>query len=148
MLKTTGYRRFDLYLLFGLEAGLLGLVGGILGAAAATGVSFLVRNLVQQTFNINIPFILDPVTIAGGVLIGLVTALIFGLMPIVQAGDICPLNVIPELPEGNRAGSIFLTIGLLIIFLVLFCFFALSVLNNVLFGLMAVYGTFIFLGFL
>ncbi len=47
MLKTTGYRRFDLYLLFGLEAGLLGLIGGIVGAAAATGVSYLVRTLVQ-----------------------------------------------------------------------------------------------------
>ena len=94
MLKTTGYRRFDLYLLFGLEAGLLGLIGGVVGAAAATGVSLIVRNLVQQTFNINIPFVLDPLTIGGGVLIGLATALIFGLMPIVQAANIRPLNVI------------------------------------------------------
>jgi putative ABC transport system permease protein len=148
MLKTTGYRRVDLYLLFGLEAGLLGLVGGALGAAVATGVSFLVRNLVQQTFNINIPFILDPVTIAGGVLIGLVTALIFGLMPIVQAANIHPLNVIRELPEGNRAGSILLTIGLLIILSVLFCLLAIVVLNDVVLGISAVYGAFIFLGLL
>ena len=148
MLKTTGYRRLDLYLLFGLEAGLLGLVGGVLGALAATGVSFLVRNLVQQTFNINIPFILDPLTIAGGVLIGLVTALIFGLMPIVQAGNIRPLNVIRELPEGNRAGSILLTIGLLIILSMLFCLLAIVVLNDVVLGISAVYGAFIFLGLL
>src|SRR6266702_2927558 len=148
MLKTTGYRRLNLYLLFGLEAGLLGLVGGVVGAAAATGVSFLVRNLVQQTFNINIPFILDPLTIAGGVLIGLVTALIFGLMPIVQAGNIRPLNVIRELPEGNRAGSILLTIGLLIILSMLFCLLAIVVLNDVVLGISAVYGAFIFLGLL
>jgi ABC-type antimicrobial peptide transport system permease subunit len=148
MLKTTGYRRLDLYLLFGLEAGLLGLVGGIIGALAATGVSFLVRNLVQQTFSINIPFILDPVTIAGGVLIGLVTALIFGLMPIVQAGNIRPLNVIRELPEGNRTGNILLTIGLLIILSVLFCLLAIVVLNDVILGISAVYGAFIFLGLL
>src|SRR5205814_10109019 len=63
MLKTTGYRRTDLYLLFGMEAGLLGLVGGVIGAGAATGVSLLVRNLVQQAFSINIPFLLDPLTI-------------------------------------------------------------------------------------
>ncbi|GAC1312060.1 MAG: hypothetical protein NVSMB27_48480 [Ktedonobacteraceae bacterium] len=37
-----GYRRFDLYLLFGLEAGLLGLIGGLVGAAAAIVVSYLV----------------------------------------------------------------------------------------------------------
>jgi predicted lysophospholipase L1 biosynthesis ABC-type transport system permease subunit len=148
MLKTTGYRRLDLYSLFGLEAGLLGLVGGVLGALAATGVSFLVRNLVQQTFNINIPFILDPLTIGGGVLIGLVTALIFGLMPIVQAANIRPLNVIRELPEGNRAGSIFLTIGLLVILSILFCLLAVVILNDVILGISAVYGAFIFLALL
>ncbi|HXL37134.1 MAG TPA: FtsX-like permease family protein [Ktedonobacteraceae bacterium] len=148
MLKTTGYRRFDLYLLFGLEAGLLGLVGGIVGAAAATGVSLLVRNLVQQAFSINIPFLLDPLTIAGGVLIGLVTALIFGLMPIVQAANIRPLNVIRELTEGNRAGSIALTIGLLVILSILFCLLAIVILNDVILGISAVYGAFIFLGLL
>jgi putative ABC transport system permease protein len=148
MLKTTGYRRFDLYLLFGLEAGLLGLVGGIVGAAAATGVSLIVRNLVQQTFSINIPFVLDPLTIGGGVLIGLVTALIFGLMPIVQAANIRPLNVIRELTEGNRAGSIALTIGLLVILSILFCLLAIVILNDVILGIGAVYGAFIFLGLL
>ena len=148
MLKTTGYRRFDLYLLFGLEAGLLGLIGGAIGALVATGISFLVRNLVQQAFNINIPFLLDPLTIGGGVLIGLVTALIFGLMPIVQAANIRPLNVIRELPGSHRVGSIFLTIGLLLLLSVLFSLLAIVILNDVILGLSAVYGTFIFLGLL
>src|SRR5205823_10649848 len=48
MLKTAGYHRKDLYLLFGLEAGLLGLIGGIVGAAAATGVSYIVRVLRSE----------------------------------------------------------------------------------------------------
>ncbi len=148
MLKTTGYRRFDLYLLFGLEAGLLGLVGGAIGALIATGVSLLVRNLVQQTFNINIPFLLDPLTIGGGVLIGLVTALIFGLMPIVQAANIRPLNVIRELPGSHRVGSVFLTIGLLLLLSVLFCALSIVILNDVILGVSAVYGTFVFLGLL
>src|SRR5579885_765226 len=130
MLKTTGYRRFDLYLLFGLEAGLLGLVGGGLGAGTAIGVSYVVRNLVQQTFGLNIPFTLDQVTIFGGLVIGLVTALIFGLMPIVQAANIRPLNVIRELPEGRGAVSIALTILLLIVLSVLFCGLAIFILSN------------------
>src|SRR5438270_338934 len=81
MLKTAGYRRVDLYLLFGLEAGLLGLIGGVVGAAAATGVSYIVRNLMQNLGQ-NVPFVLNPWTIAGGVAVGFATALIFGLMPI------------------------------------------------------------------
>ncbi len=149
MLKTTGYRRFDLYLLFGLETGLLGLTGGVVGAAAATVVSYLVRNLVQQLFPLRIPFVLDPLTIAGGALIGLTTALIFGILPIVQAANIRPLNVIRELPEGPRFGSISLTIGLLLILSVLFCILSIVILNNdILLGIEVVYGTFIFLAFL
>ena len=148
MLKTTGYRRLDLYLLFGLEAGLLGLLGGVIGALVATGVSYLVRGLVQQTFAINIPFVLDPLTIGGGVLIGLVTALIFGLMPIVQAANIRPLNVIRELPAGNRTGSAALTIGLLLLLSVLFCVLSVVILNDVVLGISAVYGAFVFLALL
>ncbi|HEX9134691.1 MAG TPA: FtsX-like permease family protein [Ktedonobacteraceae bacterium] len=145
MLKTTGYRRKDLYLLFGLEAGLLGLVGGVVGAAAATGVSYIVRVLVQN-FGINVPFLLNPWTIAGGVAIGLVTALIFGLMPIVQAANIRPLNVIRDLSESRGVSSVALTIALLVVLSVLFCILAIVILNNdVLLGVGAVYGTFAFL---
>src|SRR6266849_513496 len=148
MLKTTGYRRLDLYLLFGLEAGLLGLVGGVVGAGAATGVSYLVRDVVQSSFGLNIPFSLNWFTIGGGVLIGLVTALIFGLMPIVQAANIRPLNVIRELPASNRTGSTALTIGLLLLPSVLFCILSVVILNDVILGIGAVYGAFIFLGLL
>jgi ABC-type antimicrobial peptide transport system permease subunit len=144
MLKTTGYRRRDLYLLFGLSACLLGLIGGLLGAGAAIGVSFVVRGIVQQGFGLMVPFVLDWPTIAAGLLIGLATALIFGLMPIVQAANVRPLAVIRELPEG-RGGSRALTIALLFILSLLFCLMAVVILNDVLLGVGAVYGAFIFL---
>src|SRR5207302_4072394 len=64
MLKTAGYRRVDLYMLFGLEAGMLGLIGGVVGAAAATGVSYIVRTLMQN-IGLSVPFLLNPWTIAG-----------------------------------------------------------------------------------
>lgn len=145
MLKTTGYRRADLYLLFGLEAGMLGLIGGVIGSAAGIGISYLVRNVVHQAFNLDIPFLLDWSVIGGGVLIGLCTALIFGLLPIVQAANIRPLNVIRELPGSNRTGSIALTILLLVILSVLFCVMASIILNDIGLAIGAVYGTFVFL---
>jgi putative ABC transport system permease protein len=145
MLKTVGYRRTDLYLLFGLEAGLLGLIGGVVGAAAATGVSYLVRNLMQNLGE-NVPFVLNPWTIASGVAVGFATALIFGLMPIVQAANIRPLNVIRDLSANKGKSSLALTIALLVILSVLFCALAIVILNNdVLLGVEAVYGTFVFL---
>ena len=148
MLKTTGYRRFDLYTLFGLEAAMLGIVGGIVGAIIAIGVSYLIRNFIQQLFGLSIPFTLDPVTIGGGVIIGIATALIFGLLPIVQAANIRPLNVLRELPTA-RVGNVLVTTALLVVLSVLFCILSIIILNNnVLLGVEAVYGTFIFLAIL
>ncbi|MDQ2715763.1 MAG: ABC transporter permease, partial [Chloroflexota bacterium] len=145
MLKTVGYRRVDLYLLFGLEAGLLGLLGGIVGAAAAMGISYGVRDLMQN-LGFNAVFALDPWTLAGGVVIGFATALIFGLMPIVQAANIRPLNVIREMPENQRVRSLGLSIFLLLLLSVLFCLLSIVILhNNVLLGVEVVYGTFAFL---
>src|SRR6266571_468243 len=145
MLKTAGYRRIDLYLLFGLEAGLLGLIGGVVGAAAATGVSYIVRNLMQN-LGVKVPFMLNPWTIAGGIAVGFATALIFGLMPIVQAADIRPLNVLRDLSANKGKSGVALTIVLLVILSVLFCALAIVILNNdVVLGIEAVYGTFAFL---
>ncbi len=145
MLKTAGYRRMNLYALFGLEAGLLGLVGGIIGAVAAVGVSAIVRVLMQN-LGLAIPFVINPWTVAGGVAIGVATALIFGLLPIIQAATIRPLNVIRDLSENRGASSVILTIVLLILLSILFCVLAIAILNNdVILGTETVYGTFAFL---
>ncbi|MBV9614888.1 MAG: FtsX-like permease family protein, partial [Ktedonobacteraceae bacterium] len=144
LLKTVGYRRGNLYLLFGLEAGLLGLIGGIIGAASATGVSYLIRALLQSLGS-NVPFVLNPGMIIGGVLVGFVTALIFGLLPIVQAANIRPLSVLRQLETRSVSGRV-LTVLLLALFSVLFCLLAIVILNNdVLLGIEVTYGTFIFL---
>lgn len=141
MLKTTGYHHKDLYLLFGLEAGLLGLIGGVVGSAAAIGVSALVRGLMQN-LGIIVPFVLSPWIIGGGVAIGCATALIFGLLPIVQATSVRPLNVIRE-QEARGARSFALTLLLLGILSVLFCALASAILNNDLqLGVEATYITF------
>ncbi|WIG62055.1 MAG: ABC transporter, fused permease protein [Ktedonobacterales bacterium] len=145
MLKTAGYRRGDLYALFGLEAALLGLVGGIIGSAAGIGVSFLVRELFQRAFFLSLPAVIDPLTVASGVVIGFATALIFGVMPIVQASEVRPLAVLRELPEGSSAGSVLLSILLAGLLAVLFFALALSILQNFGVALGAVVGAGVFL---
>ncbi|HEU0028204.1 MAG TPA: FtsX-like permease family protein [Ktedonobacterales bacterium] len=130
VLKTTGYRRGDLYALFGLEAGLLGLLGGVIGSAAGLGVSMLVRNLVVERFFIDLPVVIDPGIIASGVLIGVATALIFGLMPIVQAAQIRPLAVLRGVSEGGRGVSWLLTAFLFVLLIVLFFGLTYSILGN------------------
>jgi putative ABC transport system permease protein len=144
MLKTAGYHRKDLYLLFGMEAGLLGLIGGIFGAAAAIGVSYLIRGLLEN-FGTNVPFVLNFGMIAGGVVVGFATALIFGLLPIVQATNIRPLSMLRGLDNKSASGRI-LTMLLLGLFSILFCLLAMVILNNnVMLGVVVTYSTFAFL---
>jgi predicted lysophospholipase L1 biosynthesis ABC-type transport system permease subunit len=145
MLKTTGYRYGDLYALFGLEAALLGLLGGIVGTAVGVGVSFLVKALVENAILITLPATLDPVTIASGVAIGFFTALIFGLMPIVQASRVRPMAVLRDLPEGVAFQSVALTTGLAVLLAALFFLLAFSILQNFGVALGAVAGAGIFL---
>lgn len=144
MLKTTGYHRSDLYILFGIEAGLLGLIGGALGAGIGVGVSFLVKTLVENAFTITLPNNLDPVTVLSGVAIGFFTALIFGVMPIVQASQIRPIAVLRGLSE-RVASSVALSILLGALLAVLFFFLALSILQSVGVALGVVIGGGIFL---
>ncbi len=144
MLKTTGYHRRDLYLLFGVEAGVLGLVGGAVGAAAGIGVSFLVKGLVENAFSISLPNSVDPLTVSSGIAIGFFTALIFGLLPIVQASNTRPIVVLRGLGERAKS-SVFLSIMLSVLLAILFFFLSLTILQNVAVALGAVAGGGIFL---
>jgi putative ABC transport system permease protein len=140
MLKTAGYRRRDLYTLFGLETGLIGLTGGVIGAAAGVGVSFFVETLMENSFQIALPATFDPLTVGAGVAVGFCTALIFGIMPIVQASSIRPQAVLRELPEGARAGSAALTVLLAGLLTALFFGLALVILQNTVVAIGAVGG--------
>ncbi len=140
MLKTTGYRQVDLYALFGLEAALLGIVGGIVGTLVGLGTSFLIHNVVESAFFIHLPIVVDMFTLVTGLLIGLATALIFGLLPIVQASQIRPLSVLREIIEHKKFSSRFITICLLVLLSVLFVSLAYTILGDVLTAAIAVYG--------
>jgi len=148
MLKTQGYRQRHLLLMFGIEALLLGMIGGIVGALLGIGLSFLVQALVERAFYLTIPTIIDPLTVASGVAIGVVTTLIFGLLPIVRTSAVRPLAVLREMgAEGARASRM-ATVGLLLLLSVLFFLLALGILGNLMVALAVVVGAGLALGLL
>lgn len=140
MLKTTGYRQSDLVGLFGLEATLLGILGGVVGTVAGIGASYLVRLVIGQAFQVDLPIVLDTATISSGLLIGLATALIFGLLPIVQASQIRPLAVLRDSSEGTRTTSRVATLLLLLLLSLLFVLLASTILQDATTAIIAVYG--------
>src|SRR5207245_4493631 len=99
MLKTAGYRRRDLYALFGLEAAVLGVAGGVVGALIGIALSAGVKTLIENAFLLQLPFVVDPPSVLMGVVVGLCTAIIFGLLPIVRAALVRPQAVLPDVPE-------------------------------------------------
>jgi putative ABC transport system permease protein len=140
MLKTQGYRRRDLALMFGVEAALLGLAGGVLGAAAGVGASFAVRAFVERGFFLTLPTDVDPLTVASGVAVGCYATLMFALLPIARASGIRPLGVLRELPERGGFGRWLASAGLLALVGVLFFLLALGILGNLVVALLVVAG--------
>jgi predicted lysophospholipase L1 biosynthesis ABC-type transport system permease subunit len=131
MLKTAGFTRRDLYALFGVEAALVGMAGGVVGAAAGVGVSLLVKDVIASAFALALTPTIDPLTVGAGVAVGCVTALIFGLLPIVQASQVRPQAVLRELPEGARTASRVTSALLLLLVGALFFALALVILQDV-----------------
>lgn len=130
VLKTTGYRRRDLYLLFGIETGLLGLIGGLLGTAAGVGLSVLVKVLIERVLTINLSFTIDVGITVEGLLIGVVTALIFGLLPVVRAAEVRPVAVLRDGAEAANVTSLLLRGVLYVLVIGLFAVMAAIVLQN------------------
>jgi putative ABC transport system permease protein len=141
MLKTAGYRRSDLYALFALEAAILGLAGGVLGTAAGTGVSALVRVLIQRVVPITIDFHVSAAVLVTGVVVGLATALIFGLLPIVRAASVRPQAVIRDMVRSGGAGSAAQTAALYVLLVVLFTGLSLSLVGSLVTTLAVVVAT-------
>jgi ABC-type antimicrobial peptide transport system permease subunit len=153
VLKTVGYRRRDLYALFGLETGLLGLIGGVCGAVGGTGVALLLKALIERLFAepgftqllttagvLHLPTTINLPTVGSGVLLGCATALIFGLLPIVRASEVRPLAVLRDVPGPMGSGSALLVAALLGLLTILFSLLALSILQDGFLALAVVLG--------
>jgi len=143
MLKTMGYRRRDLFVLFGLEAALLGLAGGIAGSLVGLALSWVVRALIQNAFRIILPFTVDGTVLLSGVVVGVATACIFGLMPIVRAAWVRPQAVLRDLPTGRHLAAVLVTLGLFAVLLTLFTVLAGVVLRDARWAIVTVGGAFV-----
>jgi predicted lysophospholipase L1 biosynthesis ABC-type transport system permease subunit len=149
MLKTVGFRRQNLLLMFGIEALLLGILGGAIGALAGIGLCFVVQALVERAFFLTLPTIIDAGTLLGGTGIGVATAFIFGLLPILQTSATRPVAVLRDLGQETRGWSGRLSsLGLVILLIMLFALLAFGILGSLAVTLEVVLSTGVVLGLL
>jgi putative ABC transport system permease protein len=131
-LKTLGYERGHLVLLFGLETGMLGLIGGLVGAAAGAGLASRLRVLLGRVGPILLGPVIDSRVLAGGVAVGVATAVIFGLHAIVRASAVRPSTLLRDLPTPRAWGEaavLYAALG------ALFSALAAAIMGSVLYGI-------------
>lgn len=123
MLKTLGYRRFDLLMLISLETGLIGLVGGIIGAWAGAQVAGGLLDILSRSGSLMLDWSPDPVIVFGGVIVGILTAVVFGMQAILVSSATRPVQILRDLPQPPsqrmQLGRFGLYVAMLLIFGVL-----------------------------
>lgn len=128
-LKTLGYRRRDLLALLSIEAALLGGLGGLVGIAGAIGLAAWLRQVVMDALPFLLEFSVHPGYLVAGLLAGVLTAVIFGMVAILRASGVRPSLLLRQLPVPRSVRTRLVTVGLYAILFVLF-----GVLGSVLVG--------------
>jgi predicted lysophospholipase L1 biosynthesis ABC-type transport system permease subunit len=131
MLKSVGFTRRNLYTLYGSQAILYGLAGGVVGAIAGVWASLFLKDIIANAFALTLTTTIDPLTVACGLAVGCATAFIFGLLPIVRASQVRPVALLRDLPEGARATSLLTSVLLILLLAALFFALALTIVQDV-----------------
>jgi putative ABC transport system permease protein len=143
MLKTLGYRKTDLIALFAVETLVLGATGGLVGAFVAVVISRQLTNLLARTGVMLFDYTADPMVIIGGVMIGIITSVVFGLYPIVSSSGVSPIALLRQLTDapGQRKWQRYLSSLVLFIILgVLFTIVCGFIMNSIVEGVEVVVG--------
>lgn len=104
VLKSIGYRRNTLLALFAVETGMLGLVGSLVGVACALLVSAQLAGLLNRLEGaLLIEYAVDPLLVIAGLVLGILTSVLFGLHAIVRAAAVRPSTLLRQLPLQSDA---------------------------------------------
>lgn len=94
VLKAIGATRKQIMLVFLLESGVIGLVGGLMGVVLGLAMSFSAAHLATQATNIAISAYADPALIAGALLFSFLTGTVAGVFPARSAAKLHPADAL------------------------------------------------------
>ncbi|MFH0862050.1 MAG: ABC transporter permease [Candidatus Altiarchaeota archaeon] len=95
IMKAVGAKNDDILALFLIEAGLLGLVGGMIGVLMGLSISFGVAYVAQTFYGIDLLHAsADPLLIVGALAFSFVVGCLSGLMPARGAANMKPVDAI------------------------------------------------------
>lgn len=93
IMKAIGARNKDILILFLIESGMIGFVGGALGVLLGSGLAYTVGSFSQGIgFTINIK--LEPLVLIFGLLFAFVVGILAGVLPAYQASRLKPIDAL------------------------------------------------------
>lgn len=94
-MKAIGARNNDILLIFLIESGLLGVIGGVIGVALGMGVSKVVEKIAQQALGSNLLQVsFSPYLILGCLAFSFIVGSLAGLLPARQASKLNPVDAL------------------------------------------------------
>jgi putative ABC transport system permease protein len=140
MLKTLGYRQADLMMLISLETGLIGLVGGSVGTLLGTLLAGKLVDVLGSASSTMMDWQPDPVIVVGGIVVGVLTAVVFGMQAILVSSATRPVQLLRDLPLRVSRSTQIKRLGLYLLMLVGFGLLVGVVLGSPLEGVVYVIG--------
>lgn len=93
-LRCLGARQGDVFLAYLLQAGLLGLIGGLGGVVLGILARAVLGQALASSLPVQVGFSIDPTAVLAGVLTGIWVALVFALIPLLEVRGVSPLKAL------------------------------------------------------
>ena len=103
VLRCLGARQTQVFSIYVLQAGALGLIGSVLGTALGLGVQAALPFILRDFLPLDVRFRVDPAAVAAGLTLGLWVALLFSVLPLLQIRGVAPLRALRrDFEQGPR----------------------------------------------
>ncbi|MHC1587769.1 MAG: ABC transporter permease, partial [Candidatus Syntropharchaeia archaeon] len=94
VMKAIGAKNRDILFLFLLEAGVVSIVGGLLGCVFGIAGAEMISMGISTGFDVEIPAVLRPDVLLGGIGVAVVVGILSGLYPARKAARMSPIEAV------------------------------------------------------
>jgi len=94
IMKSIGATNSDILKIFLLEAGIVGLIGGVIGAGLGQGLAIILGNWITSSGYLPMLVKFDPVLFFGAIIFAIIIGLIAGYLPAVGASKKLPVDAL------------------------------------------------------